>query len=457
MLSWWIAAALMSLLVVIALLGFLRRQAQAQHSEKQAEPENPGLSARDSDNLLIYQQRTEELDRLLANQAIDSPTHSALLLEARQQLDSELSEQAVAASDTQRPASGFDRWLVVAVALLIPLLALALYLPQGMSLGGQLDLQVADQLKRLNNVTTERERQQSLLALADYLDARVSPRSKRVDLLRLQAEIYSGTSRHGRASAVYRNLLDRNPEDANIMAALAQSLYLKDNSPATANSGAQSNAANNSATGPMFSNEVDGLLAKALTINPQQYLALSLSGMRAFTLRDFANAITYWEQALEQYGEGSAQTASLQAGIEAARSQLKTGESAIALAEQSDPASAFIRLTIAIDPAQRRADDSANTPVFVFARAVNGPRMPLAAKRLTLADLPVEIVLTEQDKMASQSIAGHSEVIVAARLARSGQPIATSGDSQSNEFTVAVAASAASAKPVELLIDRQKQ
>ena len=457
MLSWWIAAALMSLLVVIALLGFLRRQAQAQHSEKQAEPENPGLSARDSDNLLIYQQRTEELDRLLANQAIDSPTHSALLLEARQQLDSELSEQAVAASDTQRPASGFDRWLVVAVALLIPLLALALYLPQGMSLGGQLDLQVADQLKRLNNVTTERERQQSLLALADYLDARVSPRSKRVDLLRLQAEIYSGTSRHGRASVVYRNLLDRNPEDANIMAALAQSLYLKDNSPATANSGAQSNAANNSATGPMFSKEVDALLAKALTINPQQYLALSLSGMRAFTLRDFANAITYWEQALEQYGEGSAQTASLQAGIEAARSQLKTGESAIALAEQSDPASAFIRLTIAIDPAQRRADDSANTPVFVFARAVNGPRMPLAAKRLTLADLPVEIVLTEQDKMASQSIAGHSEVIVAARLARSGQPIATSGDSQSNEFTVAVAASAASAKPVELLIDRQKQ
>jgi len=58
--------------------------------------------------------------------------------------------------------------------------------------------------------------------------------------------------------------------------------------------------------------------------------------------------------------------------------------------------------------------------------------------------------------MAAQSIAGQSQLIVGARLARSGQPVAETGDSQSQEAITAVAAVADNAVVVELVINQRK-
>ena len=112
-------------------------------------------------------------------------------------------------------------------------------------------------------------------------------------------------------------------------------------------------------------------------------------------------------------------------------------------------------MRVSIDPSLITANDKPNTPVFVFARAVSGSRMPLAAKRLRLSDLPIELLITENDKMATQSIAGQSELIVGARLARSGQPIAEAGDVKSSELLVSVAATADDAALIELLINQR--
>ena len=113
-------------------------------------------------------------------------------------------------------------------------------------------------------------------------------------------------------------------------------------------------------------------------------------------------------------------------------------------------------MRVSIDPAELLASDNPNTPVFVFARAVEGSRMPLAAKRLKLSDLPTELLITENDKMAAQSIAGQSKLIVGARLARSGQPIAEAGDSQSAELVTLVEANLEDALLVELIINQRK-
>lgn len=324
-------------------------------------------------------------------------------------------------------------------AITIPVIALALYLPQGFSLGGSLELQIAKQLQILQSSADPRQRQQQLLTINSQLEQQVSVKHSKPEIVQLHAEIYSANNNHTRAAEVYSALLAREADNAAVMALLAQSLYLRDSS--LAQPGVP--------VAELMSQRVKDLLIQALSVDPQQYLALSMSGMQAFTEARYAQAIMHWRTALAIYGESSPQAVSLNAAIQSAESRLDTSP------ESLDPSTAFVRLRVSIDPSQLSGSDSPDTAVFVFARASSGSRMPLAARRLRLADLPIDLYLTDNDKMAAQSIAGESEVIVAARLSRSGQPMAATGDSESDELTAPVVTNKADAPMLELLIDRQ--
>jgi cytochrome c-type biogenesis protein CcmH len=72
---------------------------------------------------------------------------------------------------------------------------------------------------------------------------------------------------------------------------------------------------------------------------------------------------------------------------------------------------------------------SPDQPVFVFARAVDGPRMPVAAARLTVAELPADIRLTDAMAMdPGTPLSAFERVLVVARVAIGGRPTASSGD-----------------------------
>ena len=464
MFEFWFAAILMSAAVFGVAFVFIRASFNA-NNESQLDDN------RVNDNLRLYQQRLSELDQLLALGDIDTQAHSSLVLEARAQLVVDLNSPLSLTADEDfeesikrriqsqteadniqqsqrhnKTSSSADRRLLWAVSLLIPLLAFLIYLPQGLSVGGSLEWQVAERLASLNTANDARQRQQQLLSITQLLEQRVSPSRSKPELLQIQAEIYSALNQHNKAANVYAALLKRHQDNAQVTALLAQSLYLLDAESASAGTTAAA----------LMSARVKELLASALRLDPQQYLALSMSGMQAFSEADYSKAIRHWRSALLAYGENSPQAASLNAGIQTAEARL-TGQSNQSLTSENDSqTTAHIRLRVSIDPSQRLASDSPDTPVFVFARSVTGSRMPLAAKRLRLSDLPTEILLTENDKMAAQSIAGQSQLIVGARLARSGQPVAETGDSQSQEAITAVAAVADNAVVVELVINQRK-
>ena len=88
------------------------------------------------------------------------------------------------------------------------------------------------------------------------------------------------------------------------------------------------------------------------------------------------------------------------------------------------------RIKLLVDiSAELKAKASPDTTVFVYAKAMQGPPMPLAVRKLRLGDLPVSVTLGDDDAMMpSMKLSSFDQVIVGARVSSSGNPVAQSGD-----------------------------
>ena len=114
---------------------------------------------------------------------------------------------------------------------------------------------------------------------------------------------------------------------------------------------------------------------------------------------------------------------------------------AAVVAPAAGPVGTSISGTVALTPAlalKARANDT----VFVFARAVDGPPMPLAVIRKQVKDLP--LVFTLDDSMAmwpAAKVSAYPRVVVTARVSKSGEGQAKPGDLQGESPVVAAGVS----------------
>jgi hypothetical protein len=105
-----------------------------------------------------------------------------------------------------------------------------------------------------------------------------------------------------------------------------------------------------------------------------------------------------------------------------------------------------IKGIVRIDPSLVNAVSMTDT-VFVFARAVNGPRVPLAALRRQASDLPFEFELDDSMAMSPQAkLSDYGNIIIGARISGSGETSAREGDLEG--FSDVVGPGAADVVPV---------
>ncbi len=197
--------------------------------------------------------------------------------------------------------------------------------------------------------------------------------------------------------------------------------------------------------GHQLAGEPTELLAKALALDPKAPKTLALSGAAAFDRKDYAQAVKHWETLLQASPADAAFVAQVRDGITEARrlGNLPAPAAALAAAPAAAPvaaAAASISGTVTL-AAALKAQAAPEDTVFVFARAAEGPRMPLAMLKKQVKDLPITFTLDDSQAMSPQmKLSAFPKVIVVARISKSGQATPQPGDLGGQSDPVALGA-----------------
>jgi cytochrome c-type biogenesis protein CcmH len=189
------------------------------------------------------------------------------------------------------------------------------------------------------------------------------------------------------------------------------------------------------AQGKRLSGEPARLVQQALDINPRHVKALALAGSVSFEARDYGAARQYWQRLLAEVPADSPVALSFRGSINEA-SALESGR-ASTTAVAAAPAATTVRgrVEVSAELASRLAPGDT---LFVFARAEQGPRMPLAILRRNLPALPFEFALDDSMAMSPDlKLSGFARVIVSARVSRSGNATPQGGDLVGQSVAVA--------------------
>ncbi len=269
---------------------------------------------------------------------------------------------------------------------------------------------------------------QSLDEMVVRLEQAVKDQPASVEAWFFLARGYMAANRLGEAASAFQRTVELSGREPDLLGLWAQALYF--------------------AADRQWNEQIQALVDEALKANPQEQTSLGLLGIDAFENERFAEAIGYWQRVVDGLAANDPARQAIQSGIEAARARLPAAEQGEAPAGAAAVQStAQIRIEVSLAPALQdkvAADDS----LFVFVRAPASGPMPLAVKRLTVADLPLSVTLSDADIMLpGQTLQGAGELQAVARISRSGN--ASQGEWQAVSEAAPLGEAA-----VRLVIDR---
>ena len=373
MIDFWLAAGLLLLVALSFLLIPVLRGRRAQREED-----------RTALNVALYQERVAELQAQQAEGVLDVAQMDSGRAEAARELLADT--EGVAAPRVSK----LGKPLPLLAAVLVPVLGLGLYLHFGAADKVELTREFAQAPQSMEEMTRRLER-----AVAAQPDS--------AEGLYFLGRTYMAQDRPADAAKMFEraaNLAGRQPE---LLGQWAQAQYFAD--------------------GKKWSDKIQALTDEALKADPKEVTSLGLLGIAAFEGERYQQAIDYWNRLLAQLPEGDNSRAALQGGIEQATERLQASGGKVAAAPAAKVAALLkVRVDLA---SELKGKVQPGDSVFIFARAVSGPPAPLAAKRLTVADLPVTVELGDADAMMPQlKLSNFPEVQLVARISRAGQPTA---------------------------------
>lgn len=416
--TFWIAA---TVLIIIA-LAFVLFPVLFQRADARARADIR------NQNLMAYRTRMKELDDEFEAGILDEDNYRQLKEELAGSMLDDVPE-----SEQPRPAvPGRKSAIAVALVSVLVLPGAAYYLYQQWGAMDRVEQYVAMQQMQ----QTDAGRQEQMAELVGQLRDRLEAAPDNPDGWAMLGQSYMRLEQYQEAAWAFRQLAkvveDNDQAESVALGLSAQALFFD-------SQGAMTEA-------------VTEAIRKARALNPDEVNALGLLGINAFSQQNYREAIEYWER-IVTVAPDHPQIASIRGGISEAYNRLgETPPEAQAPADAGGPG-----VTVEVSLADAfRGQVPADTTLFVFAREAanpNGP--PLAVARLTAGDLPTTLRLDDGSSMSPQAkISSADEVLVTARLSRSGSVSARAGDWQGS-VAEPIVVSGDDSDPVRLVIDQQ--
>lgn len=401
MMSLWFGVTLLSVLALGFIFWPLVRYGKQQNGQS-----SEVIADRLAENVRLFHEHIAELEVQLTAGRIDQPQFEQLKLEQERAL---LEDEADIRAAQQNRTLGAGLKTLSVIGVLLIAVSWGLYQHLGSS--ADVEIRLAQELKQeLDNADYLAGRNPDPVRAREMvrlIEARLADEPEQLQywffLARMQMDLNDFT----KAVAAYQQVLQRDSSSTMVMAELAQAMFLRD--------------------GNKMSPPISDLVEKVLKAEPDNTMALGLAGIDAFGKKDYVNAIKYWEHTVKLTGQDSPGSQALVAGIErAATLYFAEGGTEASLAA----ARAGRQLTINVS----LADGVAANPdqiVFVYARAWQGAKMPLAIARVPVSELPKRVLLTEAMAMTpAMSLGSVDNVEVVARISQDGTAAAKVGDWQ---------------------------
>ncbi|OIQ99066.1 cytochrome c-type biogenesis protein CcmH precursor [mine drainage metagenome] len=390
------AAALLVLLVLGLLLRPLLRRAAPS-----------ATASRLALNTAIYRDQIAELERDRAAGSLSEADYDQSRAELQRRLLADASDV-----DTPPPPSAPAWRAALVLALALPIAAAALYAWLGTPAA------------LLPQATTGHEVTQAQIEqMVATLAARLEKHPEDVKGWVMLARSYKALGRVDDAARAFSRIGDAMNKDPELLAEYADLLATR-------------------ANGNLDGKPME-LVSKALALDPNNTMALALAGTAAYRRQDFPAAVSYWEKLQKLLPPESEDAKSIAEAITEARQ--KSGGKPESKAVSGTTVSGRVTLAPALADKVQPGDT-----LFVFARAVGGPPMPLAVLRTRAGDLPLSFTLDDSLALNPQlKLSGAKEVKVEARISKSGNATPQRGD-----LIGASAVVKPGAKGVDIVIER---
>lgn len=380
--SFWIAVTVLLALALAILLIPLMRTVRAQQSDQ-----------RQQQNIQIAREKKRQLENQLKEAEIDQATYDSAYLDLQTSLALELGRSE---ADIEKSRG---KWMALVVFLAIPAASVSLYLSFGeyrVVENPQLALAAPRQ-------QTAAAPQMSLEEMTVAIKQRLKDNPEDAEGWFMLGRTMMARQQYGEAVTAFQRSNDLLADEPGIMFALADALAMQNN-------------------GNLLG-EPEALVQRGLELAPRFPNGLWLAGMAAEQRQDYKAAHRYWSLLLPLIADNQASSREVRGLL----ATLEERDPQLAKTAAADNA-AGINLVVDIS-AELKARAGADTAVFIYAKAMQGPPIPLAVRKLQLSDLPVSLTLSDDDAMMpTMKLSSFDQVIVGARVSSSGNPVAQSGD-----------------------------
>lgn len=324
-------------------------------------------------------------------------------------------------------AAGRGRWVACVVAVAMPVLAGTLYLALGRpeAVSPRPQSTVADH-------PDDRQHPVKVEEMVAGLAERLKTDPDNAEDWFMLARSYMELRRFGDAADAFERVRQLVGDHPDILVRHADALAMSDNG--------------------RLAGQPLRLVERALVQDPKHPQALWMAASAAQQHDNIPRALQYYRR-LEPLVDGDTklQIRQLIAAIAGSGADTATGTAAVAdetSTEAAADAGGSIRVVVDLDPSLKGRADPGDT-VFIFARAMNGPPMPLAVARRSVADLPVTVTLDDSSAMTpDMKLSDFERVRIGARISKSGNAAAQTGDLQGEQAAIATGQS------VDVVIDQ---